>query len=88
MMNSGGRFREYAAECVQRATDAPSTGDKNLHLNMALAWVRLAQQTETLDQELAAAHPRDLDEDASDESVPGESALSSDSGDAVASPKN
>ncbi len=42
------RFREYAADCVQRATGAPTPEDKNLLLNMALAWVRLAHQSQTL----------------------------------------
>ena len=42
------RFREYAADCVQKATGAPTPEDKNLLLNMALAWVRLAHQSQTI----------------------------------------
>ena len=45
--SSAERFREYAADCMQKATGAPTPEDKNLLLNMALAWVRLAHQSQT-----------------------------------------
>ena len=78
MMNSAGKFREYAAECVQRATDSPSMDDKNLHLNMALAWVRLAHQSETLDQRLDALDEAGLNETELDETALDETATPSD----------
>jgi hypothetical protein len=41
-------FRQYAAECVAQAEGQQAPEDKNILLNMALAWVRLAQQTQTI----------------------------------------
>ena len=37
-------FTQYAADCVRQAEGEQSAEDKNILLNMALAWVRLAQQ--------------------------------------------
>lgn len=45
-VSSAERFREYAADCINQATGAESPEDKNLFLNMALAWVRLAHQSQ------------------------------------------
>ena len=39
-------FRQYAADCVQQAEGEASVEDKTIMLNIALAWVRLAQQSE------------------------------------------
>lgn len=39
-------FRQYAADCVRQAEGEQSAEDKNILLNMALAWVRLAQQSQ------------------------------------------
>jgi hypothetical protein len=39
-------FREYAADCVRQAEGERTAEDKNILLNMALAWVRLAQQSQ------------------------------------------
>jgi hypothetical protein len=44
-------FRQYAADCVRQAEGQQSPEDKNILLNVALAWVRLAQQSQ--------AHPPD-----------------------------
>ena len=46
--SSAERFREYAAHCIHQATGAPSPEDKYLFLNMALAWVRLAHQSQAI----------------------------------------
>ncbi len=46
--SSAERFREYAADCIQQASGANSPEDKNLFLNMALAWVRLAHQSQSI----------------------------------------
>ena len=42
-MNSD-RYQQYAADCMRRAQTETKPEDKNLMLNMALAWVRLAHQ--------------------------------------------
>lgn len=39
-------FREYAADCMRRAEGEQTPEDKTILLNMALAWVRLAQQSQ------------------------------------------
>jgi hypothetical protein len=41
-------YREYAAECVRLAESEAAPEDKNILLNVALAWVRLAHQTRSL----------------------------------------
>ena len=49
-MNTGTSYRDYAADCVRQAQSEESTSDRSILLNVALAWLRLAQQVETLDQ--------------------------------------
>jgi len=46
-------YREYAADCVRKAQGEDTPEDRNILLNVALAWLRLARQTETME---AAAH--------------------------------
>ncbi len=41
-------FKQYAADCMQQARQQPSPHDRDILLNVALAWVRLARQSETL----------------------------------------
>jgi hypothetical protein len=41
-------FRQYAAECMNQAEIEESPEDKNILLNVALAWVRLAHLKQTL----------------------------------------
>ena len=48
MMGTPTKFREYAADCLQKATGAETPEEKTLHLNMALAWIRLADQSEAI----------------------------------------
>ena len=45
-------YRQYAAECVRQAQGEPTPEDRNMVLNIALAWLRLAQQTEAIKDEL------------------------------------
>ena len=45
-MIDASHYREYAADCVRQAQDETSPGDRTILLNVALAWVRLAQQTQ------------------------------------------
>jgi hypothetical protein len=45
------RYRQYAADCVQQAQGQDSADDKSILLNMALAWLRLAQQVEVLNED-------------------------------------
>lgn len=44
-MGRSENFRHYAADCVRQAEGEQTPEDKNILLNMALAWVRLAQQS-------------------------------------------
>jgi hypothetical protein len=44
-------YREYAADCVRQAQSEQTPEDRNIVLNMALAWLRLARLTETLKDE-------------------------------------
>jgi len=49
-MSSVSRYRQYAAECVRQAQSEDTPEDKTIMLNVALAWLRLAQQTEAPEQ--------------------------------------
>jgi hypothetical protein len=40
--------RQYAADCVIQAQNEASADDKNILLNVALAWLRLGNQTQEL----------------------------------------
>ena len=57
-------FRQYAADCVRQAEAQQKPEDRDILLNVALAWVRLAQQ---------AAHA--VDDSPADESELPESRL-------------
>jgi hypothetical protein len=50
-MSSINRYRQYAADCVRQAQSEDASEDKTIMLNVALAWLRLAQQTEALEQD-------------------------------------
>jgi hypothetical protein len=52
-MSSVSRYRQYAAECVRQAQSENTPEDKTIMLNVALAWLRLAQQTEAVQQDEA-----------------------------------
>lgn len=49
-MSSVARYRQYAADCVRQAQNEGSVDERNIMLNVALAWLRLAQQTEAADE--------------------------------------
>ena len=53
-------YREYAADCVRQAQ---TPEDRNIVLNMALAWLRLARLTETLQDETSSPDPEPDSED-------------------------
>ena len=53
-------YHQYAVDCVRKAQREEAPEDRDILLNVALAWVRLAQQTETL----GAASQGDDDADA------------------------
>ena len=42
------RYRQYAADCVRQAQIETSSEDRTILLNVALAWLRLAEQTTQL----------------------------------------
>jgi hypothetical protein len=56
-MGRSENFKQYAADCVRQAEGEQTPEDKNILLNMALAWVRLAQQSQA-----AGATPAPTDE--------------------------
>ena len=49
-MSSVTRYRQYAADCVRQAQNEETADERNIMLNVALAWLRLAQQNEALDE--------------------------------------
>ena len=40
------RYHQYAADCVRQAEQEKTADEKGILLNVALAWLRLAQQNE------------------------------------------
>jgi uncharacterized protein YfaQ (DUF2300 family) len=40
-------YRQYAADCLRQAQDEATPDGRTIMLNVALAWLRLAQQRET-----------------------------------------
>jgi hypothetical protein len=44
-------YRRYAADCVRQAQGEETPESRNILLNVALAWLRLAKQTEAIDTE-------------------------------------
>ena len=50
MMMNAESYREYAVDCVRQADGQRSSKHKDIVLNVALAWLRLAQQTEEIKQ--------------------------------------
>ena len=46
-------YRQYAADCVSKAQGEETPEERNILLNVALAWLRLARQTETMDETVA-----------------------------------
>jgi hypothetical protein len=50
-------YRQHAADCLRRAQNEEVPEDKNILLNVALAWLRLAHQT----QAMGLAAPADVD---------------------------
>ena len=60
-------YRQYAADCVRQAQSEPTQEDRNMVLNIALAWLRLAQQTEALKDEIESDVSPDSDETPAEE---------------------
>jgi len=50
-MSNALNYRQYAADCMRQAHNENTPDGHNVMLNIALAWLRLAQQAE----EMAAA---------------------------------
>jgi hypothetical protein len=40
-------YRQYAADCLRQAQEEATPDGRTIMLNVALAWLRLAQQRET-----------------------------------------
>jgi hypothetical protein len=47
-MIDGESCRQYAADCMRQAHNETTASDKTILLNVALAWLRLARQTELM----------------------------------------
>ena len=47
-MGSVTKYRDYAEDCVRQAQNETTAEEKAIVLNVALAWLRLAQQAEAL----------------------------------------
>jgi hypothetical protein len=47
-MIDGESCRRYAADCMRQAHNETTASDKTILLNVALAWLRLARQTELM----------------------------------------
>jgi hypothetical protein len=47
-MGRSENFKQYAADCMRQAEGQQSPEDRAILLNVALAWVRLAQQTQAV----------------------------------------
>ena len=60
-------YREYAADCVRRAQSEPTPEDRIIVLNIALAWLRLAEQTEALKEEVELDARPEADEPATED---------------------
>lgn len=41
-------YRQYAADCLRQAEDEDTQDGQTILLNVAVAWLRLAQQTEAM----------------------------------------
>jgi hypothetical protein len=54
-MRAAERYRHYAAECIQLARKADSPAEKDLMLQMAEHWRRMAERDEEANE---AASPR------------------------------
>ena len=68
------RYRQYAADCVRQAQSEETLDEKTIMLNVALAWLRLAQQTEA--REGTKARPLRLTISPTNASYPFESTTS------------
>ncbi|MEW6451180.1 MAG: hypothetical protein AB1490_11050 [Pseudomonadota bacterium] len=61
-MGTAESYRSYAADCVRQAEAAKSTEEKNVLLNVALAWIRLAHQKQAVAKNGGEPHTvKDLD---------------------------
>ena len=47
-------YRQYAVDCLRQAEGEETPSGQDILLNVALAWLRLAQQTETVRPDAAA----------------------------------
>jgi hypothetical protein len=50
-----------ALDCLRQAGNEETAEDKNILLNVALAWLRLAQQTQQMDLPAMEPQPADLE---------------------------
>ena len=51
-------YRQYAADCLRQAEDESTPVGRTILLNVALAWLRLAQQTQDVEEPVPAPSGR------------------------------
>jgi len=68
-MNAADTYKQYAADCMRLADGETTEAARNVMLNMALAWVRLAQQKQAIVPAAAAKTKTE-----SERPLPGEAA--------------
>ena len=59
--------RQNAADCVRQAQGEDSDEGRDLLLNVALAWLRLAQQAQTMESEASPQSELPLDDESVDD---------------------
>ena len=59
-MNAADTYKQYAADCMRLADSEKTPEARNVMLNMALAWLRLAEQKQALVPVLAAKTEKPL----------------------------
>ena len=59
-MNAADTYKQYAADCMRLADGETTPEARNVMLNMALAWVRLAEQKQAIVPAVAAKSEKPL----------------------------
>jgi hypothetical protein len=53
-------YRQYAADCLRQAQEEATPDGRTIMLNVALAWLRLAQQKESVTPSLVPTQPAEI----------------------------
>ena len=71
-------YRQNAADCVRQAEGEDAPEDKNILLNVALAWVRLAKQVQETQGEVTPGEAQNSDTPPLAADAPGDDAKADD----------